>query len=353
MKDQYDIFISYSQKDGEIAASLASRLDDAGLRCFLADKSILAASEWDTVLRNAIRNADRILVLLTPRAKDSLWVAAEIGAAWVLGKALIPALMFVEPQDLLEPLRKYQTRTVETPQQIEVLVREIKESSVKKFGHELEAAFSSSQHTLQDSDAQESFTTPDGWNQLLKVGTWEFDADTGEFVGEGMYRYVLSHHTYGHGPFTLDCRLTFLKLMPENSLDAVNAGIVLGWTTPKVARQYFHLAFSGKQLFFERIGFRGQNEYLDFEHLSHEVPFYLETNRPYDLSVRVQASKLEMFCDGRKIFDTAIEPNSLVGRVGLRPWRSMLSCQCFEVRTGGTTIAPANPAAQPDSYAAG
>src|SRR4051812_42023737 len=117
MRDPYDIFISYSQRDGEIAASLASRFDDAGLKCFLADKSILAASEWDTVLRDAIRNAERILVLLTPRSKDSLWVAAEIGAAWVLGKPLIPALQFVEPQDLLEPVRKFQTRTIETPQQ--------------------------------------------------------------------------------------------------------------------------------------------------------------------------------------------------------------------------------------------
>jgi hypothetical protein len=331
MKDLYDIFISYSQKDGEIAASLASRFDDAGLRCFLADKSILAASEWDTVLREAIRNADRILVLLTPRSKDSLWVAAEIGAAWVLGKALIPALMFVEPEDLLEPVRKYQTRYVETPQQVEALVREIKESSAKRFGRELE----SSRSALPGTYIKESFTSSTGWTQLLKVGEWEFDATTGRFVGEGMYRYVLSHHTYGPSPFSIDCRLTFLKLMPKSSIDAVNAGIVLGWSTPKVARQYFHLAFSGKQLFFERIGFRGHDEYLDFEHLSHGVPFRLETNVSYDLSVRVQAGRLIVACNGRKVFDTAVQPNAIVGRVGLRPWRSTLSCRHFEVRTEG------------------
>jgi TIR domain len=338
MRDPYDIFISYSQKDGEIAASLASRFDDAGLKCFLADKSILAAAEWDTVLRDAIRGANRILVLLTPRSKDSLWVAAEIGAAWVLGKPLIPALMFVEPQDLLEPVRKYQTRSVETPQQIDALVREIKESSFESLS--LTRGIGTTRSIRRGAFStpaalQESFTSPAGWGQLLKVGEWKFDAARNEFVGEGMYRYVLSHHTYGPEPFAIDCRLTFLDLKPEGTVNAVNAGIVLGWSTPAVAPQYFHLAFSGEQLFFEKVGSRGLDEYLDFEHLGPDIPFRLEAGVPYELSVRVAADRLRVSCNGREIFDTGLQPGAIAGRVGLRPWRSTLSCQRFEVRTEG------------------
>src|SRR5512132_986807 len=108
------IFISYSQKDGDIAASLAFKLDEAGLKCFMADRSILAAQEWEPQLRYAITASDSVLILITPRSKDSLWVAAEAGAAWVLNKALIPVLMFVEPQQLFEPLRKFQARVAET-----------------------------------------------------------------------------------------------------------------------------------------------------------------------------------------------------------------------------------------------
>lgn len=335
MKDPYDIFISYAHKDGEIAASLASRFDDAGLRCFLADKSVLAASEWDGALRDAIRNANRILVLLTPRSKDSLWVAAEIGAAWVLGKPFIPALMFVGTEDLLEPVRKYQARTVETPQQIEALVREIKASSTERSSRSRGVSFSVTRGLSSHAGPRESFTSLADWEQLLKVGEWKFDANAGALVGEGMYRYVLSHHRYGSGPFTVDCRLTFLDLRPEGEIDAINAGIVLGWSTPGVARQYFSLTFSGRSMFFERIGFRGQDEYTDFEHLSPEVPFRLEENVAYDFSVRVQPDRLLVFCDGHEVFETVVEPNSIVGRVGLRPWRSTLSCQRFEVQAEG------------------
>jgi hypothetical protein len=178
----YDIFISYSQKDGDIAASLASQLDEAGLKCFLADKSILAAEDWDTELRKAILASERILVLLTPRSKDSLWVAAEIGAAWVLGKELISALMFVEHAQLLEPLKKYQTRTIETPKQIQALIREIVGLPARLHRYEF-------QISTKESRIQEKFTIPTDWERLLKIGTWQFNKDTCEIVGEGMYNF--------------------------------------------------------------------------------------------------------------------------------------------------------------------
>lgn len=340
MREPYDIFISYSQEDGEIAAFLASRFDDAGLKCFLADKSILAATQWDTALREAIRNATHILVLLTPRSKNSLWVAAEIGAAWVLDKPLIPALQFVTPQDLLEPVRKYQTRTIETPPQIEALVREIAGLHIKepRSYRGLEANHALPRGAFSGSGFHESFTSAPGWGQLLKVGEWRFDAVAKELIGEGMYRYVLSGHTYGPRPFTIDCRLTFLDLKPKSGLDAVNAGIVLGWSTqdvtPPITPRYLHLALSGKALFFEKVGFRGKNEYVDFQHIGQEVPFLLEVNVPYDFSVRVEAGRLRVSCNGREVFDVDVQPDEIVGRVGLRPWRSTLSCQRFEVRTG-------------------
>ena len=88
MAASYDLFISYTQKDGEIAASLATQLHDAGVTCFMADRSILAAAEWEPTLRDALRSSKSVLLLMTPRSKASLWVAAEAGAAWVLQKEL-------------------------------------------------------------------------------------------------------------------------------------------------------------------------------------------------------------------------------------------------------------------------
>jgi hypothetical protein len=49
----------------------------------------------------------------------------ETGAAWALGKPLIPALSHVAPNELLDPIRRYQARVIETTAQRESLVNEL------------------------------------------------------------------------------------------------------------------------------------------------------------------------------------------------------------------------------------
>ena len=55
----------------------------------MADRSILAAAEWEPTLREALRSSKSVLLLMTPRSKASLWVAAEAGAAWVLQNSCV------------------------------------------------------------------------------------------------------------------------------------------------------------------------------------------------------------------------------------------------------------------------
>lgn len=49
----------------------------------------------------------------------------ETGAAWVLGKTLIPALSQVSVKDLLDPIRRHQARVIETTAQRKALVNEL------------------------------------------------------------------------------------------------------------------------------------------------------------------------------------------------------------------------------------
>jgi hypothetical protein len=49
----------------------------------------------------------------------------ETGAAWVLEKELIPALVQVAPSELLDPIRRYQARVIETTDQKRALVTEL------------------------------------------------------------------------------------------------------------------------------------------------------------------------------------------------------------------------------------
>ena len=47
MTPNYDVFISYSHSDRQLAESLYSKLRQAGLHCFLAEKDIATSERWE------------------------------------------------------------------------------------------------------------------------------------------------------------------------------------------------------------------------------------------------------------------------------------------------------------------
>ena len=121
----YDLFISYATGDSAIADELRNDLETHGLKCFMAEKDIQVATEWQDSIRAALIGSKRILVLLTPRSVSRPWVLMETGAAWALGKPLIPALSHVATNELLDPVRRYQARVIETTAQRQSLVNEL------------------------------------------------------------------------------------------------------------------------------------------------------------------------------------------------------------------------------------
>jgi hypothetical protein len=330
MSKHPQLFISYAQHNGDAAAALLDVFETAGVTCFLAEKSIAPGAEWDTAIRDAIRQAERVLVLVTPQSKDSVWVAAEVGAAWILGKTVIPALQGVHATDLVGPISKYHGRKVETAQQVAALIKDIGVAQRSKRVARSVSVSSEADKGGQQSKHEE-FTEKDTWGKLLKVGHWVFDEVAEVFTGEEMYRYVLSNNIYGPKPFKLNCKVTFLSLRPKNALDAVNAGIVLGWSVPGVARRYYHVAFSGKEAFIELIGSNEGDEYIDYEHLTPSVPFALVENVLYDFEIQADQNRIQVLNSGRKLLDLELPFGPLVGRVGLRPWRSRIKCEKFSV----------------------
>jgi Zn-finger nucleic acid-binding protein len=121
----YDIFISYAAGDAAIANELKSDLEHQGLKCFMAEKDIAVAEEWQPTIRAALTGSKRILLLLTPRSLNRPWVLMEAGGAWALGKPLIPVLSQVAPSELIDPIRSHQARVIETTAQRLALVREL------------------------------------------------------------------------------------------------------------------------------------------------------------------------------------------------------------------------------------
>jgi len=130
---EFDVFISYATGDSAVADELRNDLERNGLRCFMAEKDIQVAAEWQDSIRAALIGSKQILVLLTPRSINRPWVLMETGAAWALGKALIPALSHVAANELLDPIRRYQARVIETMAQRRALVNEL--AGIHNTGH--------------------------------------------------------------------------------------------------------------------------------------------------------------------------------------------------------------------------
>lgn len=122
---KYDVFLSYAHKDEPLARELREALDSAGRSCFMAEKDIPVAAEWEREIHSALLGCSFFLILLTPNSKDSTWVFLEAGGAWILGKKVIPAIAHVDPSSLPDPIRKFQARRVESALQIGQLIQQI------------------------------------------------------------------------------------------------------------------------------------------------------------------------------------------------------------------------------------
>jgi hypothetical protein len=326
MCDKKNIFLSYSHLDAEIATELVSQLKDAGLSCFVAERDITATQQWEPRIRDEIRAAQCVLILLTPRSKLSTWVAIEAGAAWVLETDIIPATMFVDINELVEPIRKYKAKPVETNAQRTTLIQELQQ----KLLPEVETKIPISETELPSSPQRELFNERPVWERLQKIGLWQLHDHSNVFQGEGINQYLLSHYLYGKRTFKITSRLRFNSLSPLNEIASVNAGIIFGWHSSENIRRYFNLMFSGSRVLLELIGEKGGPVTRDFQHIDEGVPFILKPDHYYNFEIEIRVGKLILSVDGSKAYSTVFEADP-TGRVGIRPWRSRIETDRFLV----------------------
>ncbi len=121
----YDVFLSYSNLDKDLAEELYSVIPYAGLNVFMDCKDLSAGSVWNAELRNAIRRSKRMLLVITPKSKNRPWLLYETDAAWALGLQVIPVLSHIEPSELDAMISQFQARSIVTSKQREEFVREL------------------------------------------------------------------------------------------------------------------------------------------------------------------------------------------------------------------------------------
>lgn len=87
------VFISHSTSDQPVVLRLIDFLErtfQGAIRFFVAGRDLPPGTEWEQEILSALKNADLVLAVFSPKAMDSNFVVFETGYARGLGKRVIP-----------------------------------------------------------------------------------------------------------------------------------------------------------------------------------------------------------------------------------------------------------------------
>jgi hypothetical protein len=119
------LFISYGSGDHDLAKEFATLCKKANIDTFVASIDIPPGTDWYDRLGDEIRRSDEILLILSPQSIHSHWVMIEVGAAWALGKQIIPVVLYADINALPEPIKRFQAQKVISAEARRDLVKKI------------------------------------------------------------------------------------------------------------------------------------------------------------------------------------------------------------------------------------
>ena len=102
-------FISYSREDSAFALRLAGDLKAAGANVWLDQMDIEPGQEWDSAIEDAVTQAPRMLLILSPPSVKSRNVRNEISFALEEKKTIIPVFY----QDCTVPLQLHRIHRID------------------------------------------------------------------------------------------------------------------------------------------------------------------------------------------------------------------------------------------------
>lgn len=92
-RTDYDIFLSYSNKDKSWVSEFVSSLKEAGVKTWFDVHELAPGERWDDKLQQALRESSIIVVILSKNSVDSPGIFFELGAAIADKKRIIPVLV--------------------------------------------------------------------------------------------------------------------------------------------------------------------------------------------------------------------------------------------------------------------
>lgn len=111
----HDVFISYAAADKLTADACCARLEQGGVRCWIAPRDVVSGTDWSASIVDAIA-ASRVLVLVfSEYSNTSVQVKREVERAVSRGLAVLP----IRIQDV--PLSKHMEYFISTPHWLDAL----------------------------------------------------------------------------------------------------------------------------------------------------------------------------------------------------------------------------------------
>jgi hypothetical protein len=87
---EFDVFISHSSKDKTMADAVCAKLEEAGIRCWIAPRDIKAGMTWSGEIKKAIDQCKVMVLVFSSNANESVQIIREVEAAVHCGKPILP-----------------------------------------------------------------------------------------------------------------------------------------------------------------------------------------------------------------------------------------------------------------------
>ena len=131
LKMAHDVFISHAHKDIEIAKAICRKLELARIRCWIAQRDILAGDDWTVATRKAIGSSRVLLVLLSDNANAATHIEREIAQAFYSRLPILPVRLSEAPlkRDFLfylSDVRCFEASKLPEEQYLEPLIASVK-----------------------------------------------------------------------------------------------------------------------------------------------------------------------------------------------------------------------------------
>ena len=89
-KGTYDVFVSYSSKNKNVADAIVADFEQHGIRCWYAPRDIMPGTSWVSAITDALRMVKVQVLIYTDESNTSRQVMNEVALAFNEGKTIVP-----------------------------------------------------------------------------------------------------------------------------------------------------------------------------------------------------------------------------------------------------------------------